>query len=166
MKRLSLISSVLLTIIMLVCAGCTNEQTIREVPWTGEDPPPPPSPGTRWIIPENSSPKPEPESAPIPSPKYNWEIIELTYKVTEKNPSWWKFAWQTTLKNNTSSKVDFFINVNFLDREGFIVDDDIENPPIFNPKEHRTIRGFALIDSDIASTVHDIEIEITAYIED
>ncbi len=64
MRKLGFISLVLLTIIMLVCAGCTTEQPIREVPWTGEGPPPPPSSGTRWIIPEEDSSPVSPETSP------------------------------------------------------------------------------------------------------
>ena len=90
----------------------------------------------------------------------------MNYEITEKNPAWWKFSWQATLKNNTTSTVDFFINVKFLDQEGFVVDDDIVNPPVFGPGEQRDIRGFALIDIDVAPDVYNIKSDTTAYIQD
>ncbi len=97
-------------------------------------------------------------------PVRNWEISNLKYQITEKTNSWWKFSWQATLKNNTSSVVEFYITVNFLDRSGYIVDDDIEIPLVFSPGEQRVVRGYTLIDVDIASDVHDIEVaEVTAY---
>ena len=99
-------------------------------------------------------------------PQYNWGISGLTYSITEKVETWWKFAWQATLKNNTSHQVNFFIEVNFLDEDGFIVDDDMENPSTFGPNEQRVVRGYALINTEIAPDVKDIEAEVTAYIVD
>lgn len=109
---------------------------------------------------------PSVDTSPPPSPKYNWEFTGLSYKVTEKCESWWKFAWQATLKNNTSHQVEFFITVNFLDKDGFIIDYDVINPSIFNPNEQRVVRGFDLIDIEIAPDVKSVEAEITAYIKD
>ena len=109
----------------------------------------------------------EPEISPSPSVIENWEISNLRYTVIEKNDMWWKFSWQLSLKNNTSSIVNFFLAVNFLDRNGYIIDDDLENPPQFAPKEQRVIKGYALIDTDLAPDVKDVEAEIwSAYIID
>lgn len=168
MKKVLL--AILISSILLLSACASPEPKV--IPYPGPGSPPPP-PGYTYDLPPKPIPTPEPVPVPTPtpsptppsSPKYNWEILDLSYKVTEKASIWWKFSWQATLMNNTSSTVDFFINVNFLDQQGFIVDDDIENPPLFSPGEQRVIRGFALIDIDIARDVYDIEAEITAYIE-
>ena len=104
------------------------------------------------------TPTPSPTPTPTPSPKYKWEIVDLTYKVTEENPSWWKFSWQAMVKNNTNSSVEFFITVNFLDKDGFIIEDDTENPIDFRPLEQRVIKGYSLIDTEIASDVKRIEL--------
>jgi len=117
------------------------------------------------------SPTATPTSSPSPSPTptivENWKIYNIRYQVTEKNDTWWKFSWQLTLKNNTSSIVNFLVNVNFVDRNGFIIDDDINNPPEFTPKEQRTIKGYALIDAELAPNVKDMEAEVgMAYIVD
>ena len=111
-------------------------------------------------------PAPNQPVVPPPSPKVIWVLWGLNYEITEKTPGWWKFSWQATLKNNTTSTVDFFIYVKFLDQEGFVVDDDIVNPPVFESGEQRDIRGFALIDIDIAPNVYNIESDTTAYIQD
>lgn len=114
-----------------------------------------------------STPTPSPTATPTPRPQKNWEISNSRYTITEKNDSWWKFSWQLTLKNNTSSIVNFFVTVNFIDRNGFIIDDDMENPPEFGPKERRTIKGYVLIDTELAPNVKDIEAEVSsAYIVD
>ena len=108
-----------------------------------------------------STPTPSPTATPTPRPQKNWEITNLKYTVTEKNEIWWKFSWQLSLKNNTSSIVDFFVNVSFIDRNGFIIEDDVANPPEFAPKERRTIKGYALIDTELAPNVKDIEAEVS-----
>ncbi len=111
-------------------------------------------------------PAPNQPVVPSPKPKVIWVLWGLNYEITEKTPGWWKFSWQATLKNNTTSTVDFFINVKFLNQEGFVVGDDIVNPPVFGPGEQRDIRGFALIDIDVAPGVYNIESDTTAYIQD
>lgn len=113
--------------------------------------------------------KPPSESKVSPTPEVinRGEISNLRYTIIEKNNSWWKFSWQLTLQNNTSSVVNFFIDVNFLDRNGYIVDYDIENPSDFAPKEQRVIKSTILIDTELAPDVKDIEAEIeSAYIVD
>lgn len=116
----------------------------------------------------SSEAMPAPNQPVVPSsrPKVIWVLWGLNYEITEKTPAWWKFSWQATLRNNMTSTVDFFINVKFLDQEGFVVDDDIVNPPVFGPGEQRDIRGFVLIDIDIAPDVYNIESDTTAYIQD
>lgn len=108
----------------------------------------------------------EPEISPPQKVIKNWEVSNLRYTIIEKNNSWWKFSWQLTLKNNTTSVVDFYIYVNFLDRNGYIIDDDIENPSHFAPKEQRGIKGYTLIDTELAPDVKDIEAILSAHVVD
>ncbi len=97
MRRLAFISLVLLTIVMVICAGCggLTEKPIKEVPWTGEGPPPPPKPGTRWVIPEEDT-SPPTSQAPVPTitpsqpaPKMqltneNWHLVLTEAKGAQK----------------------------------------------------------------------------------
>lgn len=55
--RLALITIILLITVTFVCVGCgaVTGTPVKEVPWTGEGSPPPPEPGTRWVIPEEPS---------------------------------------------------------------------------------------------------------------
>ena len=117
------------------------------------------------------TPTPVPTSKPvnIPTPQVinKGDISFLDYSVTEKNNSWWKYSWKLTLDNNTSSVVDFVVKVKFLNISDYIIDDDLEAPPSFAPHERRVITGYALIDSELAPSVHDAEAEIyAAYIVD
>ena len=99
----------------------------------------PSAPATTTPEPEATTPPPA-QTSPPTEPQYNWEISGLTYRITEKAETWWKFSWQATLKNNTSHQVNFFVDINYLDRDGYIIDSGIINPPIFNPNEQRTVR--------------------------
>lgn len=47
---------------------------------------------------------------------------ELTFKVTEKNDSWWRFAWRMRVENTGEVPLRFKGRVEFEDSEGFIVD--------------------------------------------
>lgn len=70
MRKVSLVSLVLLVGVIVICIGCAGltEKPIKEVPWTGEGPVPPPEPGTKWVFPEESSPAPTPTPTPSPTP--------------------------------------------------------------------------------------------------
>jgi len=149
--------------VSVVAVAVLTDALIGEPDYSPPETTSPPA-STPPSIPEESA---EAEVSPSPSVIKNWEISNLRYTVIEKNDSWWKFSWQLSLKNNTSSIVDFFIYVNFLNRNGYIVDDDIENPSHFAPKEQRVIKGYALIDAELAPDVTDAEAEISrAYIVD
>ena len=67
-RRLLSLGLCFLLIGLLVGCGGLTEKPIKEVPWTGEGPPPPPNPGTRWIIPEEESSTETPQTQPAPSP--------------------------------------------------------------------------------------------------
>ena len=144
---LSLVLSILLI-------GCAEESTPKPYP-----PPPIPSP--------TITPTPSPTTPTTPSaPQYNWEITNLRYKITEKSENYWYFSWQATVKNNTSSKMEFFIYVNFVDKDGFIIDYDVESLAL-NPKEQKSIKGILMIKAELASDVKRIELgEVSAFIKD
>jgi len=69
-RKVSLVSLVLLVGVMAICIGCAGltEKPIKEAPWTGEGPVTPPEPGTKWVFPEESSPAPELEAPATPTP--------------------------------------------------------------------------------------------------
>ena len=154
MKKFCLFLCLSLVLSILVI-GCAEEPTPKPFP-----PPPIPSP---TITP---TPSLTPTPSATPSPKYNWEISNLHYKITEKSSNYWYFSWQAIIKNNTSSKMEFFVNVNFVDKDGFIIDWTIESL-VLNPKEQRSIKGIEMIKAELASGVKRIELgEVSAYIRD
>ena len=112
------------------------------------------------------SPIPTPTPSATPSPKYNWEISDVTYKITEKGENYWYFSWQVTIKNNMSSGMDFFIYVNFVDKDGFIIDYDVESL-VLNSKEQKSLKGILMIKAELASDVKRAELgDVSAFTRD
>jgi hypothetical protein len=62
-----LVGLALLAIFILITSSCpgVTEKPLKEIPWTGEGPPPPPEPGTKWVIPKE---EPSPSQTLTPSP--------------------------------------------------------------------------------------------------
>ena len=144
-------------VLSILVIGCAEESAPKPFP-----PPPTPSP----IITPTPSPTSTPTPSATPSPKYNWEITNLRYKITEKSDNYWYFSWQATLTNNTSSGMEFFVYVNFVDKDGFIIDYAIETFTL-NPMEQKSIKGSEMIKAELASDVKRIELgDVSAYTRD
>ena len=84
-----------------------------------------------------------------------------SYKITEKSTNYWYYSWQISIKNMTSRALTLYIEIQFLDADGFIVEwtNDIVE---LNSQEEKTLRGTAMVDASIAANivraVADIEI--------
>ena len=150
-------------VVSVVAVAVLTDALIGEPDYSPPETTSPPA-NTPPSIPEESA---EAEVSPPASAMKNWEISNLRYEIVEKNDSWWKFSWQLSLKNNTNSNITFFIVVSFLNGNGYIVDDDLVNPPYLGPGEQRVVRGYGLIDTELAPSVIGAEAEISgAYVVD
>ena len=97
-----------------------------------------------------------------PSPPAELYIVteNLSYKITEKTTNYWYYSWQISIKNMTSQALTLYIEIHFLDAEGFSVewDNDIVE---LNSQEEKTLRGTAMVSvplaADIVGAVADIE---------
>lgn len=81
------------------------------------------------------------------------EITDSDARVTERNDTWWKFAWKVTVKNMSASAVVVRATMEFLDKDGFIVDTDDGDGMVVPPNGQETASGFALITMPSATTV-------------
>ncbi len=85
---------------------------------------------------------------------------ELSYIVTNKTTSYWYFSWQISVKNMTTQSLTAYIEVHFLDAQGFSLEwtNDIVT---FAPQEERTMLGEVMVEASIApnivSAIADIE---------
>ncbi|MBT3270012.1 hypothetical protein HN371_22890 [Candidatus Poribacteria bacterium] len=81
------------------------------------------------------------------------DIVDLAVRVTEKNNTWWRFAWQLTLVNDVDRALVFGATVEFQDGDGFIVDVGNDYGLQLADRETRTFAGFALVRMPSAETV-------------
>jgi hypothetical protein len=88
------------------------------------------------------------------------EIISVDTKVTEANSVWSKFAWNLTLKNNTSRDKNVFAELKWVDESGFVVDSHQEYSLTIPANSERTFNDFVLIDASVAGNVKGIEAEV------
>lgn len=94
-----------------------------------------------------------PTSTPVPastatpaSAGIDYEIVSVNSKVTESNTLWERNSWIVTIKNNGPQTLLFNLTIEFLDEDGFILDQDTEYNLLLKPFETADYSGFALVD--------------------
>lgn len=83
----------------------------------------------------------------------NWEIIDITTKITEQNSVYWQFAWRLTVKNNLVRTIKLSGKIEFQDAEGFIVDTDGLYSIIVPANSSKTFTGVAMVSTSIAPKI-------------
>ncbi|HXF47991.1 MAG TPA: hypothetical protein VNL73_01020 [Verrucomicrobiae bacterium] len=81
------------------------------------------------------------------------EIVEIDAKVTESNDVWWKYAWRLTVQNFSGEPISFNATIEFLDKDGFVVDDDDEYGLYLEYGQKKTFTGYDLIVSSVAPNI-------------
>lgn len=103
----------------------------------------------------------EPSVRPSPAPERKLEIIDIQTRVTESNPSWSKYAWRLTVKNQSSSLVMFDAIIEFQDEDGFVIDEDRAYDLSILGGQRETFTGYALIDASVADNVAKITAKVS-----
>ncbi len=81
------------------------------------------------------------------------QVIEASARATERNNSWWRFGWAVTITNHSEERQDFSLQVQFMDQDGFVVDDDTHGGLTLQPLETRTFRDSDLVTARVAPRV-------------
>jgi len=89
-------------------------------------------------------------------PEPTIKIVEIDARVTEKNNSWWKYAWKLTIRNSGSLPFSLSATVEFQDKDGFIIDEDNEYGLVVPAGATKTFTGYQLIDTEVAINVAQI----------
>ncbi|NQS97161.1 MAG: SH3 domain-containing protein [candidate division Zixibacteria bacterium] len=92
-----------------------------------------------------------------PQPKF--DILNVDTRVTESNDVWWKYAWQFTVKNSDSESIVFSATIEFLDKDGFVIDTDCEYNLYVPGNKEKTFRGYALINIPGATKVAQVSVK-------
>ncbi len=96
-------------------------------------------------------------------PSHVYQVVEdISYIITEKSSNYWYFSWKVTIKNMHFEELTLYIEVNFLDSDGFSLEwgNDIST---FNPGETKTIYGEEMIGADIAGNVVKAVVDIEPF---
>ena len=88
------------------------------------------------------------------------QALHIGTKVTEQNDAYQKFAWTLKVKNTTDIGKSFTAKIQWLDADGFIVDDDVAYDLMLDANEEKQFAGYALIDADAASTATSVTAHI------
>ena len=106
------------------------------------------------------------ESAPSPvSPVDAIKLEPLTIKnigisVGERNNTWWRIAFKFDVTNSTDSAHTFDARIQWVDAEGFELDQSTERGLTVPPSSTQTYTGSDLVDASIASRVNRVQITI------
>ena len=90
------------------------------------------------------------------------QIVNIATKITEKNDAYYKFSWILTVKNSAESSKLFTAKIEWLDKDGFIIDDDIAYDLTIGANKEKHFTGYTLTDTDVASTVSTVRAKIPA----
>lgn len=107
----------------------------------------------------NSTVDAAPLESPIPKAK-PFEIVDVDSRVTEANSSWSKYAWKLTIRNMTADALALEAVIEFLDADGFVVDDDREYNLMLGPNQEQTFTGYDLIDASAAPRVTQVNAKV------
>ncbi len=84
------------------------------------------------------------------------QVIKASAKPGERNNRWWRFGWIVTVANHSSETRDFTLQVQFMDIDGFVVDDDTVAGLSIPPMESMTFRDSARVDARVARRVKSV----------
>ncbi len=90
----------------------------------------------------------------------DFEIVDVTMRVTERNQLWWRHAWRLTIRNTGRKTLVLDATIEFQDADGFVIDTDDEyglRVPVGNQE---TFTGSALVNLPSARNVRRINAKV------
>lgn len=108
---------------------------------------------------------PAPTLTPTPAPTLAadeplFEILSVDGRITESNNVWWKYAYIVEVQNTSEQRLLLNATIEFLDADGFLVDDDFVYGFLLEPGATDSITGYALIDAAVAPNVEGINAKV------
>jgi len=89
----------------------------------------------------------------------SWNILNANTKVTERGIEKWKFFWEFTVYNQEKKPITLMATVEFMDKKGSIIADEVLQNLDIPEESSRTLNGYTLINADIADRVQEINIK-------
>jgi hypothetical protein len=89
-----------------------------------------------------------------------FKIVKIETRIIETNNSWSKFAWKLILKSLAEKPLTFNATIEFLDKDGFVVDNSFAYNLFLPAKDEQTYAGYALVNASIAGLVASIQTKV------
>jgi hypothetical protein len=89
-----------------------------------------------------------------------FEIVSIDTKIIEANDSWTKVAWKLIVQNLSNSPIAFHASIEFLDQDGFMVDETMEPNLVLPAKKQQTYTGNTLIDAPLMENISSIRAQL------
>lgn len=109
---------------------------------------------------------PPPARRPAPGPateeeiKRGFKMVSTSFRVTERNSTWWRFAWLARIKNLSSSAKVYRAEIQFTVADGFAIDEGRSDRVAIQPGAQATISEFELIRTPGAARVSGARINV------
>ena len=109
---------------------------------------------------------PQPSSEQNPSSdsdisEVDYEVVSIDAKITESNNIYDKHSWILAVKNNGRQRLLFNATIDFLDKDGFIVDQDFGLQLLLEPYETKDFIGTKLVNAAISGNIVKISAKTT-----
>lgn len=92
----------------------------------------------------------------------DFEIVDVSTRVTERNEVWSRFAWRLTLRNKTPHALYLHGTIEFQDADGFVVDQDATGSLGLDPESEKTFTGQSLVTAAAATKVSNVVAKVGA----
>ena len=82
-----------------------------------------------------------------------FDVVSASYQIVEANRAFWRFSWKMSVRNYGLDTVVVSPELEFQNRDGFIVDTGISSMRSIRAQETAEITGTTLIDADAGPSV-------------
>lgn len=89
-----------------------------------------------------------------------FEIVSIDTRIIETNDSWSKIAWKLVIKNLTDTALAFNAYIEFLDEDGFLIDDTLEPNLLLFARNEQAYTGNTLIDASLIGNVVTVQAKV------
>lgn len=115
------------------------------------------------ILEELKTGEPAGSIKPIPSlSEHNklFDIVKIDARIVESNDTWSKFAWKLELRSQSNEPIGFNVTIEFLDQDGFVVDDTLDTNLFLPANEEKSYSGYTLINAHLVENIASIQAKV------
>lgn len=84
------------------------------------------------------------------------QVTNASARATERNSSWWRYAWVVSIENHSESPQAFKLRIQFMDADGYVVDEDVAYGLSVPAGATKTFRDSNLVDASVAPRIKSV----------